>query len=85
MPWYDSEHIENFRTSNFIETIQKDRLYIACLENSYLKGYITKKQLLKTSEILKNRLRQVPLKPCKRLVNQSYEFRKEAYTVKLHR
>ncbi len=75
MAWHDSEHIEDFRTSNFIKTIQKYQLYSACLENSYLKGYITKDQLLKTSEILKNRLRQVPLKPCKRLVNQSYEFR----------
>lgn len=52
----DTKHIEDFKTSNFIENIQKDRLYIACLENSYLKGYITKEQLLKTSEILKKQI-----------------------------
>lgn len=56
MAWHDSEHIEDFRTSNFIENIQKDRLYIACLENSNLKEYITKDQLLKTSEILKKQI-----------------------------
>lgn len=28
--WHDGEHIEDFRTSSFIETIQKDR-FIHCM------------------------------------------------------
>jgi len=56
MAWLDTgTHQGLLEASNFIETIQKRQgLYIACLEEiAYLKGYITKEQLLKTAEDLK--------------------------------
>lgn len=56
MAWFDTgTHAGLLEASNFIETIQKRQgLYIACLEEiAYLKGYITKEQLLKTAEDLK--------------------------------
>lgn len=56
MAWLDTgTHAGLLEASNFIETIQKRQgLYIACLEEiAYLKGYITKEQLLKTAEELK--------------------------------
>ena len=56
MAWLDTgTHEGLLEAANFIETIQKRQgLYIACLEEiAYLKGYINKKQLLKTAEELK--------------------------------
>ena len=56
MAWLDTgTHGGLLEASNFIETIQKRQgLYIACLEEiAFLKGYITKEQLLKTAEELK--------------------------------
>ena len=56
MAWLDTgTHAGLLEASNFIETIQKRQgLYIACLEEiAYLKGYISKEQLLKTAEELK--------------------------------
>ena len=54
--WLDTgTHAGLLEAANFIETVQKRQsLYIACLEEiAYLKGYITKEQLLKTAEELK--------------------------------
>ncbi|MBQ6512938.1 glucose-1-phosphate thymidylyltransferase RfbA [Methanobrevibacter sp.] len=56
MAWLDTgTHAGLLEASNFIETIQKRQgLYIACLEEiAYMKGYISKEQLLKTAEELK--------------------------------
>ena len=56
MAWLDTgTHMGLLEAANFIETVQKrQRLYIACLEEiAYLKGYITKEQLLKTAEEFK--------------------------------
>ena len=56
MAWLDTgTHDGLLEASNFIETVQKRQgLYIACLEEiAYLKGYITKEQLLKKAEELK--------------------------------
>jgi glucose-1-phosphate thymidylyltransferase len=56
MAWLDTgTHSGLLEAANFIETIQKRQsLYIACLEEiAYLKGYITKEQILKTAEELK--------------------------------
>ena len=56
MAWRDTgTHQGLLEASNFIETVQKRQcLYIACLEEiAYLKGYITKEQLLKTAGDLK--------------------------------
>ncbi|WP_406531946.1 glucose-1-phosphate thymidylyltransferase RfbA [Methanobrevibacter sp.] len=56
MAWLDTgTHAGLLEAGNFIETIQKRQsLYIACLEEiAYLKGYISKEQLLKTAEELK--------------------------------
>ena len=56
MAWLDTgTHAGLLEAGNFIETIQKRQsLYIACLEEiAYLKGYISKDQLLKTAEELK--------------------------------
>ena len=56
MAWLDTgTHAGLLEASNFIENIQKRQgLYIACLEEiAYLKGYISKEQLLKTAEELK--------------------------------
>ena len=58
MAWLDIDtgtHSGLLEAANFIETIQKRQsLYIACLEEiAYLKGYITKEQILKTAEELK--------------------------------
>ena len=56
MSWLDTgTHAGLLEAGNFIETIQKRQgLYIACLEEiAYLKGYISKEQLLKTAEELK--------------------------------
>lgn len=56
MAWLDTgTHNGLLEASNFIETVQKRQgLYIACLEEiAYLKGYITKEQLLKKAEELK--------------------------------
>ena len=56
MAWLDTgTHGGLLEASNFIETIQKRQgLYIACLEEiAFLKGYITKEQLLNTAEELK--------------------------------
>ncbi|WP_296806678.1 glucose-1-phosphate thymidylyltransferase RfbA [uncultured Methanobrevibacter sp.] len=56
MAWLDTgTHTGLLEAANFIETVQKRQsLYIACLEEiAYLKGYITKEQLLKTAEELK--------------------------------
>lgn len=56
MAWLDTgTHQGLLEASNFIKTIQKYQLYSACLENSYLKGYITKEQLLKIAEDLKKK------------------------------
>ena len=55
MAWLDTgTHVGLLEASNFIETIQKRQgLYIACLEEiAYLKGYITKEQLLLTAKEL---------------------------------
>ena len=57
MAWLDTgTHDGLLEASNFIETVQKRQsLYIACLEEiAYYKGYITKEQILKTAEELKN-------------------------------
>ncbi|MDO5823520.1 glucose-1-phosphate thymidylyltransferase RfbA [Methanobrevibacter sp.] len=56
MAWLDTgTHEGLLEAANFIETIQKRQsLYIACLEEiAFLKGYITKEQLLKTAHELK--------------------------------
>ena len=56
MAWLDTgTHMGLLEAANFIETVQKRQsLYIACLEEiAYLKGYITKEQLLKTAEEFK--------------------------------
>lgn len=56
MAWLDTgTHDGLLEASNFIETVQKRQsLYIACLEEiAYNKGYISKKQLLKTAKELK--------------------------------
>lgn len=56
MAWLDTgTHEGLLEAANFIETIQKRQsLYIACLEEiAFLKGYITKEQLLKTAQELK--------------------------------
>ena len=56
MAWLDTgTHRGLLEAANFIETVQKRQsLYIACLEEiAYLKGYITKEQLLETAEDLK--------------------------------
>lgn len=56
MAWLDTgTHQGLLEASNFIETVQERQgLYIACLEEiAYLKGHITKEQLLKTAEDLK--------------------------------
>lgn len=56
MAWLDTgTHTGLLEAANFIETVQKRQsLYIACLEEiAYLKGYITKEQLLETAEELK--------------------------------
>ena len=56
MAWLDTgTHMGLLEAANFIETVQKRQsLYIACLEEiAYLKGYITKEQLLETAEELK--------------------------------
>ena len=56
MAWLDTgTHTGLLEAANFIETVQKRQsLYIACLEEiAYLKGYITKEQILKTAEELK--------------------------------
>ena len=56
MAWLDTgTHAGLLEAANFIETVQKRQsLYIACLEEiAYLKGYISKEQLLKTAEELK--------------------------------
>ena len=54
MAWLDTGTHAG-EAANFIETVQKRQsLYIACLEEiAYLKGYITKDQLLETAEELK--------------------------------
>ena len=56
MAWLDTgTHTGLLEAGNFIETVQKRQgLYIACLEEiAYLKGYISKEQLLITAEELK--------------------------------
>ena len=56
MAWLDTgTHAGLLEAANFIETVQKRQsLYIACLEEiAYLKGYITKEQLIETAEELK--------------------------------
>ena len=56
MAWLDTgTHDGLLEASNFIETVQKRQsLYIACLEEiAYLKGYITKDDLLRLAEPLK--------------------------------
>lgn len=56
MAWLDTgTHSELLEASNFIETVQKRQgSYIACLEEiAYLKGYITRDQLLETANELK--------------------------------
>ena len=55
MAWLDTgTHDGLLEASNFIETVQRRQsLYIACLEEiAYLKGYITKEDLLKLAEPL---------------------------------
>lgn len=54
--WFDSgTHESLLEASQFIETVEKRQsLKIACLEEiAYVKGYITKKQLLELAESLK--------------------------------
>ena len=56
MAWLDTgTHDGLLEASNFIETVQKRQsLYIACLEEiAYLKGYISKEDVLKLAEPLK--------------------------------
>ncbi len=56
MAWLDTgTHAGLLEAGNFIETVQKRQgLYIACLEEiAYLKGYISKEQLLIMAEELK--------------------------------
>ena len=56
MAWLDTgTHDGLLEASNFIETVQKRQsLYIACLEEiAYLKGYISKEEVLKLAEPLK--------------------------------
>ncbi|MDO5860138.1 glucose-1-phosphate thymidylyltransferase RfbA [Methanobrevibacter sp.] len=55
MAWLDTgTHMGLLEAANFIETVQKRQgLYIACLEEiAYIKGYISKEDLLKTAEEL---------------------------------
>ena len=59
MAWLDTgTHDGLLEASNFIETVQKRQsLYIACLEEiAYLKGYISKEDVLKLAEPLKTPL-----------------------------
>ena len=56
MAWLDTgTHDGLLEASNFIETVQKRQsLYIACLEEiAYIKGYISKEDVLKLAEPLK--------------------------------
>ncbi len=56
MAWLDTgTHDGLLEASNFIETVQKRQsLYIACLEEiAYLKGYITKEDLLRLAKPLR--------------------------------
>ena len=53
MEWLDTVHIKAFlKRQTLSKPYKKTSLYIACFD-SYLKGYITKEQLLKTAEDLK--------------------------------
>lgn len=56
MAWLDTgTHMGLLEAANFIETVQKRQgLYIACLEEiAFIKGYISKEDLLETAEELK--------------------------------
>lgn len=59
MAWLDTgTHMGLLEAANFIETVQKRQgLYIACLEEiAFIKGYISKEDLLETAEELKKLL-----------------------------
>lgn len=55
MAWLDTgTHVGLLEARKFIETVQRQSLYIACLEEiAFNKGYISEKKLLELAEPLK--------------------------------